>query len=573
MTVSLMSLLGGNVNLSAGVNSDELGEEALANNGDAAFETIMSASELQDVSAEDLRQYFVAHGAELPDSLKNTQNKSAGDVLVQLLAANGGKNLPGDMKLALQEVLPQNVVDSVEQAFELSSGVDADALAEVIASLPDRELTAKELSDLVQETGFSPVVIFTALQDTPAASPNLAYAMVEDMGGAELDANLPLPKHAADELASYVPSQTDAAVGQLQAEPMDETQFAVLQRIAAALNGEKAQSEFNWGAAEVAAAPNVSAEAAPQANSNVVPLMQVTATSAPKEAELQGAASRQQAAPVEAVATVATQAASSQEKPMKPQERKLAAPVSVAAQEVQPDAEAETVAPLTQVKTQGDAGKQQAKPQGEPLLADGKPAPQSATQATDAPQQSTSFAASLEQSSSLRGAGTADNINSHLRHVPQQQAGVPMDQVTVHIGKAIANGNTQMEIHLKPAELGRVEVKVETDADGMSHVTVTADRKETLEMLQRDVRGLERTLADAGLKTDSNGLSFNLRGGEGQQQQAQNGQDGQNGKPKFDLNGNYADIDERLGESEMALTYDAGRAYRLNVDWGVDISV
>jgi len=41
---------------------------------------------------------------------------------------------------------------------------------------------------------------------------------------------------------------------------------------------------------------------------------------------------------------------------------------------------------------------------------------------------------------------------------------------------------------------------------------VLAERPETLEMLQRDARGLERALQDAGLKTESGGLSFGLRG-------------------------------------------------------------
>lgn len=45
---------------------------------------------------------------------------------------------------------------------------------------------------------------------------------------------------------------------------------------------------------------------------------------------------------------------------------------------------------------------------------------------------------------------------------------------------------------------------------------VTVERPETLELLQRDARGLERALQDAGLRTDSGSLNFNLRG-DGQQ--------------------------------------------------------
>ena len=47
---------------------------------------------------------------------------------------------------------------------------------------------------------------------------------------------------------------------------------------------------------------------------------------------------------------------------------------------------------------------------------------------------------------------------------------------------------------------------------------VTADRQETLDLLQRDSRGLERALQEAGLDADSDNLSFSLR------QQNQDGQ-------------------------------------------------
>jgi hypothetical protein len=41
---------------------------------------------------------------------------------------------------------------------------------------------------------------------------------------------------------------------------------------------------------------------------------------------------------------------------------------------------------------------------------------------------------------------------------------------------------------------------------------IIAERSETLDILQKDVRVLERALQDAGLKTDQNSLSFDLHG-------------------------------------------------------------
>ncbi|TVS00234.1 MAG: flagellar hook-length control protein FliK [Rhodospirillales bacterium] len=86
------------------------------------------------------------------------------------------------------------------------------------------------------------------------------------------------------------------------------------------------------------------------------------------------------------------------------------------------------------------------------------------------------------------------------------------DQVTVHITKAVREGSDHIEIKLRPAALGRVDVRLELGADGRVLATVTADTRQTLEMLRADARGLERALQDAGLQADSGSLSFNLRG-------------------------------------------------------------
>ena len=86
------------------------------------------------------------------------------------------------------------------------------------------------------------------------------------------------------------------------------------------------------------------------------------------------------------------------------------------------------------------------------------------------------------------------------------------DQISVHIGKAVKAGVDRIEIRLKPESLGRVDVRLEVARDGRVIVAVTAENRDTLELLKSDARGLERALQDAGLKADSGSLSFNLRG-------------------------------------------------------------
>lgn len=93
--------------------------------------------------------------------------------------------------------------------------------------------------------------------------------------------------------------------------------------------------------------------------------------------------------------------------------------------------------------------------------------------------------------------------------VPPQEV---TNQVAVQIKKAIGQGNDQIRIQLKPAELGRVDVRLEVTDSGRAVAIVSAERPETLDLLQRDAAGLRQALQDAGLSTDSNSLSFNLRG-------------------------------------------------------------
>ncbi len=105
----------------------------------------------------------------------------------------------------------------------------------------------------------------------------------------------------------------------------------------------------------------------------------------------------------------------------------------------------------------------------------------------------------------------------------------PGEQVAVQLFKAAKNGDSRFDVQLHPAELGRVDVRVEISKDGFVRVSMTADNPAAYDALQKDGRTLERALQQAGLQTDSGSLSFNLRGGDAQQQQAQqqNGMGGQ----------------------------------------------
>ncbi len=101
-------------------------------------------------------------------------------------------------------------------------------------------------------------------------------------------------------------------------------------------------------------------------------------------------------------------------------------------------------------------------------------------------------------------------LSAATRPTPVSQPVV--DQLAVHIVKAAAQGMDKISIKLRPAALGHIEVQLELSHDGRITAVVTAEKSETLELLQRDARGLERALQEAGLRTNSDSLNFNLRG-------------------------------------------------------------
>jgi flagellar hook-length control protein FliK len=155
---------------------------------------------------------------------------------------------------------------------------------------------------------------------------------------------------------------------------------------------------------------------------------------------------------------------------------------------------------------------------------------------------------------------------AHQPEKPQQTAA---EQIAVKIRQAVGEGADKINIKLNPHELGRVEVRLELSKDGSITATVLAERRETLDILQKDARGLERALNDAGLKTDAASLSFGLRG-DGQKQ-ADVGRDRRNGA------NNRGDERAATGRIEFGdkagLAKSAAYQRTLGANSGVDIRV
>jgi hypothetical protein len=80
-------------------------------------------------------------------------------------------------------------------------------------------------------------------------------------------------------------------------------------------------------------------------------------------------------------------------------------------------------------------------------------------------------------------------------------------QVALQITKGLDRDRTEIRIRLDPPELGEVDIQLEF-RDLRLTASVSAERADTLELLQRDARSLTRALREAGLELADSDLSF-----------------------------------------------------------------
>jgi len=88
---------------------------------------------------------------------------------------------------------------------------------------------------------------------------------------------------------------------------------------------------------------------------------------------------------------------------------------------------------------------------------------------------------------------------------------VPLSGLALEIAVSARSGKSRFEIRLDPADLGRIDVRIDVDRSGRVTSHLTVEKPETLSMLRQDAPQLQRALDDAGLKTGNGGLQFSLR--------------------------------------------------------------
>jgi len=116
--------------------------------------------------------------------------------------------------------------------------------------------------------------------------------------------------------------------------------------------------------------------------------------------------------------------------------------------------------------------------------------------------------------SKMAGDSPAQQAFSHI--LARAGAGHPSltQQVAAEISHHAKAGASRFTIRLDPPELGRIDIRLTMGEDKAVHALLTADNETALELLQRDVRLLERALHEAGVRTDAGSLNFSLRQGQ-----------------------------------------------------------
>lgn len=220
-------------------------------------------------------------------------------------------------------------------------------------------------------------------------------------------------------------------------------------------------------------------------------------------------------------------------------------------------------------KPQADVGAADAKAAGIERVADaasGAPATHvhAGPQATAAPLDASAQAASVLQAPLTNATSAATASTATLTATTATSAAVPINGVPIEIAAAIRAGKSRFDISLDPAELGKIDVRINIDRNGQVTSHLTVEKPETLSMLKQDAPQLQRALDDAGFKTGSNGLSFSLR-----DQNSSNQNSGQNN----DNGGNARRLIVSEEESVPAAPVGRGYGRMLGSSSGVDIRV
>jgi len=353
-------------------------------------------------------------------------------------------------------------------------------------------------------------------------------------------------------------TQSETADGEKPAEPVvtvdarteDVTVQQTLPEVPAAVPAKApAQAEVQGPAEAIAVA---SPEGVAAIEAATVPDAEATAPQTAAEAAPQAAAvaaASETAAKTDAIkaapAMPAETAVADTDKPVA--KEAAAAPVAPPAPKPEATDKAAAKADIRAAEPAAASSEPAARP-ASPEVAQAEPVTQPSTPSTPAAAASpTSFGAEVAQKVAAQ-TSAAGSV-------------VPVHGLAVTIAARASAGATRFDIRLDPAELGRIDVQLTVDREGRVKSRLVVEKQETLELLQRDQRNLERALSQAGVQTTENSLEFSLKDQGNQNPRDRQSEDGSHLRQVV-----IEDPDTVAALQASAATYARAAAMRGGVD-------
>jgi hypothetical protein len=91
-------------------------------------------------------------------------------------------------------------------------------------------------------------------------------------------------------------------------------------------------------------------------------------------------------------------------------------------------------------------------------------------------------------------------------------AATPVDQIVPALVSILqkTDGQQSVTVRLQPADLGQVQIRMDRTDAGAAHIVITAERPETLQLLQREEPRLQQVLDQAGVLSTGRTVSFQV---------------------------------------------------------------
>lgn len=134
-------------------------------------------------------------------------------------------------------------------------------------------------------------------------------------------------------------------------------------------------------------------------------------------------------------------------------------------------------------------------------------------------------------------------------------------EVGVEIAHMAKAGKRNFSIRLDPPEMGRIDIRMTLGQDAQVKAVMTVEHERTLDVLQRDMRSLERALENAGFKPDNMTLNLSLK----QQGQGQTAEDQRHTTPSHSTDGGDEEAFEDLSSETIAQLTGESRPLDLRV--------